>query len=162
MAAVPEGSAVQEGGAEKDQETDSLAPVVGLYEPRVAYLLVSPPVGWATNLLTLNLGGFFGKRPKPPKTKDAAALESTDSADSSIPTEEQKLLDNATLAIYGDRDVFVAAKRYREWASRLESAPGTQFRAHEISTAGHFYIELGTMQKVSDAVRAFARELVAP
>jgi pimeloyl-ACP methyl ester carboxylesterase len=75
---------------------------------------------------------------------------------------EQKLARNPTLAVYGDQDVFVAAKRLREWASRLERVPESKFRAHEISTAGHFWAEERVAYIMKDAVRTFAEELIAP
>lgn len=147
-----------EGGAEHEgaKDPETLPAVEDLTMPRVAYLLVSPPVGWATNLMTLNLGGFFGKRPKAPKAKETAATGSKDSP------ERQKLVENPTLAIYGDTDVFVAVKKFREWASKLQDEPGTKFRAHEISTAGHFYVEEGTLQRLVEAVKVFSGDLVAP
>ncbi|CAN8100913.1 unnamed protein product [Discula destructiva] len=165
MAAVQEETTAA-GCADEEKEPDALTPVPDLFTPRVAYLLVSPPVGWATHLMTMNLGGFFGKRPKVPKMKDSTTGDSTDFTDHQPKdafalSEKQKLLDNPTLAIYGDADVFVAAKRFREWAAKLQSAPGSQFRAHEISTAGHFYVEEGTLQRLADAVRAYASELMA-
>lgn len=161
MAAVKEEERTEH---HKEKEPDSLPPVLNLFKPRMAYLLVSPPVGWATHLMTMNLGGFWGKRPKSSKSKDPTTVESADTKDTKYPSasaEKQKLLENPTLAIYGDTDVFVGVKKYREWASNLQSAPGSRFRAHEISTAGHFYIEEGTLQRVAEAVRAFASELVA-
>lgn len=149
--------------ADKSKEVDHLPPVAGLLSPVVAYLLVSPPVGWATNLMTLNLGnsvsGLFGRHPR------ARSKDSEEQAATSVPAESkqerQKLVDNPTLAIYGDSDVFVAVKRFRDWAARLQSAPGSRFRAHEVSTAGHFYVEEGTMQRLADAVRTFSGELLA-
>lgn len=146
-----------EGQQAEPKDPDTLSAVEDFTLPRVAYLLVSPPVGWATNLMTLNLGGFFGKRPKTHKAKEAGVTGS--SKDS---PERQKLVENPTLAIYGDTDVFVGVKKFREWASRLQEEPGTKFRAHEISTAGHFYIEEGTLQKLVEAVKVFSGELVAP
>ena len=148
--------------ADKGKEADHLPVVAGLPSPVVAYLLVSPPVGWATSLMTMNLGNpmssIFGRHPRS-KSKDR-----DEQAASSGPTESkqerQKLINHPTLAIYGDSDVFVAVKRFRDWAARLQSAPGSRFRAHEVSTAGHFYIEDGTMQRLADAVRAFSGELL--
>lgn len=148
--------------ADKGKELDHLPPVAGLPSPLVAYLLVSPPVGWATSLMTLSLGspvsGIFGKHPRP-KTKDKEE-QGVPAAPAESKQERQKLVDNPTLAIYGDSDVFVAVKRFRDWASKLQSAPGSRFRAHEVSTAGHFYVEEGTMQRLADAVRAFSGELL--
>lgn len=164
------GGRQQEGDAEARQDEEAaptappeirLPPVVpGLVMPRVAYLLVSPPVGWATNLMTMNLGGFFSRsRPKAPKARhadaDAATGGSRDGA------ERQKLVDNPTLAIYGDADVFVAVKRFRQWAATMQAEPGSNFRAHEISTAGHFYVEEGTLQRLVEAVEVFSGNLVA-
>lgn len=149
--------------SEKGKEIDHLPPVVGLPSPLVAYLLVSPPVGWATNLMTLNLGspvsGLFGKRPRSRSKEREGQAAASGPAESK--QERQKLVENPTLAIYGDSDVFVAVKKFRDWAARLQSAPGSRFRAHEVSTAGHFYIEEGTMQRLADAVRTFSGELLA-
>ncbi|PSR87398.1 Alpha/Beta hydrolase protein [Coniella lustricola] len=137
-----------------------LPPVPGLSRPQMAYLLVSPPVGWATSLMTLNVGGLFGKRPKLSKqASESTDTESKETGTSINTPEIQKLVDNPTLTIYGDSDVFVTVKKFRDWAARLQSAPGSRFRAHEVSTAGHFYIEAGTTQRLADAVRAFAAEL---
>lgn len=179
---VMKGGEVAAAEAE-EKEPDTLPPVPDLVRLRVAYLLVSPPIGWATILMTMNLGGsaagLFGKRPKPPRAKDkdmdmdkdrdrdkdkdkGKGEEPAASESPSDPRQEkQKLLDNPTLAVYGDADVFVAARRFRQWASRLQSVPGSRFRAHEVSTAGHFYAEEGTMQRLADAVRAFSGELLA-
>lgn len=154
---------------EQEKEPDNLPPVTGLTPPRVAYLLISPPVGWATNLMTLNLGGpvshFFTKRPRSPKTKEKGEADPIGVGvlrDTDINThqERQKLVENPTLAVYGDSDVFVTVKRFREWASKLQTIPGSKFRAHEVSTAGHFYIEEGTMQRLIDAIKAFSGELL--
>lgn len=149
--------------ADKVKEVDHLPPVAGLPSPVVAYLLVSPPVGWATNLMTLNLGnpvsGLFGRHPRA-KSKDREH-QAAASGPAESKQERQKLVENPTLAIYGDSDVFVAVRKFRDWAARLQSAPGSRFRAHEVSTAGHFYIEEGTMQRLADAVRTFSGELLA-
>lgn len=168
---IPAVKEEEEGDTEEEKDPENLPPIQGLIPPRVAYLLVSPPVGWATNLMTLNLGGpmshFFTKRPKSSsKGKKKSGSGSPEAEPGAAPEavteiERQKLIDHPTLAIYGDSDVFVAVRRFREWASKLQSAPGSKFRAHEISTAGHFYVEEGTMQRLGDAVRAFSGELLA-
>lgn len=144
-----------------DKEPDSLPPVEGLVTPRVAYLLVSLPIGWATNLMTMNLGGLFGKKTRSTKTRDKTETASAGGSDSTDSGDWQKLVENPTLAVCGDSDKFVAATRFREWASELQATPGSKFRAHEVSTAGHFYIEEGTMQRLADAVKAFSGELLA-
>lgn len=158
----------EERGSTGGNQPDALPPVAGLVTPRVAYLLVSPPVGWATSLLTMNVGGsmsnVFTKRPKSPRSKDKAGQSTKQSSDSIEARQEehkQKLVDNPTIAIYGDADLFVAAKKFREWAAKLQNVPGSKFRAHEVSTAGHFYIEDGTMQRLADAVGVFSGELLS-
>lgn len=161
----------EEGTPEEAKDPETLPPIPGLIPPATAYLLISPPIGWATNLMTLNLGGsmshLFTKRyksclnKKKNESTPAEVAEAGATTDACADRERQKLLDNPTLAIYGDSDVFVTVKRFREWASRLQSTPASKFRAHEISTAGHFYIEEGTMQRLADAVRVFSGDLLA-
>lgn len=159
-------------GDPEDKDPENLPPIQGLTPPTTAYLLISPPVGWATNLMTLTLSGsitpFFSKRSKSFKAKKRSEpvppLEDEIEAatvDAGVESERRKMLENPTLAIYGDSDVFVAVKRFREWASKLQSVPGSKFIAHEISTAGHFYVEEGTLQRLADAVRAFSGNLLA-
>lgn len=162
-------------GDQGEKDPENLPLVQGLVPPTVAYLLISPPVGWATSLMTLNLGGpmshLFTTRPMSPKAKRRSEpnvpLEATGSGAATttdagkVEHERQKMLDNPTLVIYGDSDVFVSVKRFREWTSKLRSAPGSRFRAHEISTAGHFYVEEGTMQRLADAVKTFSGDLLA-
>lgn len=157
---------LKEGEGQEEKEPDDLPPVTGLVLPRAAYLLVSPPVGWATNLMTLNLSssvsGLLGRFSKPARAKTNEHDETaTMAAVGESKAERQKLMENPTLTIYGDSDVFVAVKRFREWTSRLQSVPGSRFRAHEVSTAGHFYIEEGTAQRLYDAVAAFSGDLLA-
>ncbi|ROV92824.1 hypothetical protein VPNG_09098 [Cytospora leucostoma] len=141
----------------EDKEPDTLLPVVGLVLPRAAYLLISPPIGWATNLMTMDLASpvssLLGRLPRP-------VVRGRDRHRDETKAERQKLVENPTIAVYGDSDVFVGVKKFREWAARLQSAPGSRFRAHEVSTAGHFYVEEGTAQRLADAVRAFSGELL--
>ncbi|KAB5585001.1 Alpha/Beta hydrolase protein [Coniochaeta sp. 2T2.1] len=130
-----------------------------------AYLLISPIQGYVANLATMSISYPFGKKAaKPPKSTK------TDQDDTRSPTElnpghlaweaEHKLTSNPTLAIYGDRDVFVAAKSLRNWSKRLEAVPASQFRAHEVSTAGHFWTEEGVLFIMRDAVKTFANLLL--
>jgi alpha/beta superfamily hydrolase len=74
---------------------------------------------------------------------------------------EDKLVHNPTLAIYGDRDGFVAIRKLREWAARLEGRPGSKFRAHEVSSANHFWAQGNVASTLKEAVRAFGTSLVA-
>lgn len=130
---------------------------------RPAYLLVSPLRGVITHLASMSYSNMFGTRtPKsgngqPPKLVIDAARERA----SFWAEAEEKLTANPTLAIYGDQDIFVAAKRVRDWASRLSNAPGSQFRAQEVSTAGHFWREGRVIYTMRDAIRTFARNLLS-
>jgi alpha/beta superfamily hydrolase len=73
---------------------------------------------------------------------------------------EKKLVQNATLAIYGDRDGFVPVRKLRDWASRLEAVPDSKFRAHEVSSANHFWAQGNVASTLREAVRAFATSLL--
>jgi len=115
---------------------------------------------------------MFGKKTTATKPQDDRESTPEDAGAGTPPTEmssaelareaELKLLSNPTLAVYGDRDVFVSAKKLRDWARRLEAAPGSRFRAHEVSTAGHFWTEEGVLFILRDAVKTFARGLITP
>ncbi|KAL8356177.1 hypothetical protein RB601_001470 [Gaeumannomyces tritici] len=59
----------------------------------------------------------------------------------SLAEADRKMVENSTLVVYGDSDVFVSNRRMRGWAARLQGVPGSRFRAHEVSTAGHFWQE---------------------
>jgi len=142
-----------EGEAAKEE--DLLPPVPGLPSVRAAYLLVSPPVGVATALATMSFSVPFLRRAK---QRPAAAEEAADEAGDA--DAERKLAAHPTLAIYGDGDGFSSSKKVREWAARLSGAPGSLFRAHEVSTAGHFWAEGRTVYVLRDAVAAFGTELL--
>ncbi|KAK0611025.1 Alpha/Beta hydrolase protein [Immersiella caudata] len=146
--------------------SEHLLPIPDRTKHRPAYLLVSPLQGVVTNLATMSfpspiaslsrklptrsfswagragseLAGRGDDGPKEPPTTDA----------------EQKLTAHPTLAIYGDRDSFVAARKLRDWASRLERVPDSKFRAHEVSSAGHFWVQGNAAVVMRDAVKVFA------
>ena len=147
------------GAAQQQQALDRLGDMI---HPRVAYLLVSPPVGWATNLMTLKIPHPFGKKSWRSSSSKVSASSNADKNNSAHEHQlgEQKLVENPCLTVYGDSDTFVAVKKFREWTARLQAVPGSRFRAHEVSTAGHFYVEEGVMQRLRDAARAFAESLL--
>jgi len=163
----------------KHDETDRLPAVPGLVTPRVAYLLVSPPQGLLTNLATLSLPSMplLSRRRTPSQRKasgpsDERQSQSTSASGSgagigephvtsaTISPAEAKLAENPTLAVYGDADAFLSTRRAREWAARLREMPGSRFRAHEVSTAGHFWREGRTAYVLREMVNAFADELL--
>jgi pimeloyl-ACP methyl ester carboxylesterase len=149
------------GGLARVEESHSGSDMIRF---RPAYLLVSPLRGMITHLASMSYSNMFGtKTPKagndqPPKPVGHAARERA----SFWAEAEEKLTANPTLAIYGDQDVFVAAKRVRDWANRLSKAPGSHFRAQEVATAGHFWREGRVIYTMRDAVRLFAASLLSP
>lgn len=150
------------GGAAGPAEAapDHLPPVANLPRVQAAYLLVSPPVGVAATLATMSFSVPFLRRAKKPAAGEAevgGAVGGTEGLDGEA---EQKLVAHPTLAIYGDADSFLSSKKVREWAARLGGAPGSLFRAHEVSTAGHFWAEGRTIYVLRNAVGAFGTELL--
>ncbi|TLS28313.1 hypothetical protein PpBr36_02141 [Pyricularia pennisetigena] len=90
----------------------------------------------------LDAGGMAGNSTQKPVTAKAVRAASTMLPPSSDFEEaEQKLVESPSLVVYGDSDVFVSNRRMREWAARLQGVPGSKFRAHEVSSAGHFWQE---------------------
>jgi hypothetical protein len=155
----------------QDQKHAEQAEVPELPQWTPAYLLVSPLQGLITSLATMSFGNPFGKKKSeaadsdPGPTRRASSHSqlrgSNEEEDVGVAAEsELKLVRNPTLAVYGDRDVFVAAKKLREWGARLERRPESRFRAHEISTAGHFWIEERVAYVMRDAVKTFADGLL--
>ncbi|KAG7284028.1 hypothetical protein NEMBOFW57_010386 [Staphylotrichum longicolle] len=94
------------------------------------------------------------------KSATGKSLEPTALARTVSPEAEDKLVQNSTLAIYGDRDGFVPVRKLRDWASRLEAMQGSKFRAHEVSSANHFWAQRNVASTLREAVRSFAASLL--
>lgn len=147
---------------------DHLLPISDWITTRPAYLLVSPLQGIVSNLATMSLPllGMPGKgwsRSSTDSTRESAtgkSLEPTALARTVSPEAEDKLVQNSTLAIYGDRDGFVPVRKLRDWASRLEAMQGSKFRAHEVSSANHFWAQRNVASTLREAVRSFAASLL--
>jgi alpha/beta superfamily hydrolase len=149
---------------------DHLLPVPGRTTFRPAYLLVSPLQGVVTNLATLSLPPLLSMSGKPwarfsvRGSGEAAAPSGHSEQDilaRAVSTEaEDKLVQNATLAIYGDRDGFVPVRKLRDWASRLEAIQDSKFRAHEVSSANHFWAQRNVACTLREAVGTFAASLL--
>ncbi|CAK7275290.1 hypothetical protein SEPCBS57363_006605 [Sporothrix epigloea] len=126
--------------------SSALAAVPHLSAMRPAYLLISPPVGLATNLATMSFAAFAGgglfKRKKPVTTTTtnvpgmAPAVHVpalANSQDESSPAaneaghsqenEGDKLASHPTLVVFGDSDSLVSAKKMRQWTAELTAAP---------------------------------------
>ncbi|KAK7417829.1 hypothetical protein QQX98_004303 [Neonectria punicea] len=126
------------------QPNERLTVIPNLITPTTAYLLVSPLQGLVTHLATMSLVPSVLVKNKDPQHAEA----------------EEKLVRNPTLAVFGDTDVFVAAQKLRGWSKRLEGRPGSKFQAHEVSSAGHFWVEEGVLNRMRDEVAAFAEKLL--
>ncbi|TPX07538.1 uncharacterized protein E0L32_002141 [Thyridium curvatum] len=162
---IPE-EAAGEGSEAKDSE-HHLPAIPDLYAPRVAYLMVSPPVGMMTNLATMSFSLPFLRSHSHHKDRRAPGHEGHDSDKSLSDPDtdvdpDRKLVRNPSMVIYGDADKFLTAKKMRAWCKQLSEAEKgrSQFRSHEVSTAGHFWTEGKTLYVLRDAVDAFAKELL--
>ena len=132
------------GGSLAEPAEGMLPAISNLFAPRVAYLLVSPLPGLATHLVTLSLIPTALSRSKDP-TGDPA---------------EAKLVQNPTLAVYGEEDSFVTTHKARSWVSRLDSLPESLFKGVEVASAGHFWAEGGVLQEMVALVGEFAGGLL--
>ncbi|KAK5993025.1 hypothetical protein PT974_06451 [Cladobotryum mycophilum] len=123
-----------------------LPPLEYLIIPKPAYLLVSPLHGIATHLTTMSLIPSALLRFKAKTPEEEAA--------------EAKLVQNHTLAVYGDKDAFMSVGTLRSWTERLTTQEGSQFQGHEIKSAGHFWFEEGVLYSLVDSVNEFASKLL--
>ncbi|KAK4247557.1 hypothetical protein C7999DRAFT_41102 [Corynascus novoguineensis] len=158
---------------DSDRVTDPapghLLPIADRTSFTPAYLLVSPLQGIITNLATMSLPPLFSMSGRPwarfsaSGSKDSVSpgLSEPDVLSPGVQREaEEKLVQNATLAIYGDRDGFVPVRKLRAWASRLETIENSKFRAHEVSSADHFWARRNVVSTLQEAVKAFASSLL--
>ncbi|KAG5931228.1 hypothetical protein E4U53_001884 [Claviceps sorghi] len=123
---------------EQEPQLQRLPTVSHFVCPRPAYILVSPLQGLVAHLATMSL------LPSHSHTHDEPA--------------EKKLVENPTLAVFGDKDVFVPVGKLRTWAARL-SAGSSRFTAWEVPCAGHFWTEEGVLQGLTERVGEFAGSL---
>ncbi|KAI1465338.1 Alpha/Beta hydrolase protein [Daldinia caldariorum] len=144
-------------GTERNIEVPCLENVDNLIRFRPAYLLVSPPLGFVTNLATMSFSNLWPKKRKDGRTKN---LEDYTKREESEVETEAKLTANPTLVIYGDHDSFLSIRKMRDWATKLSNVEGSRFRYVEVLTAGHFWIEHGVSQELREAVYSFSAGLV--
>ncbi|KAI9149106.1 GPI transamidase component PIG-S [Paramyrothecium foliicola] len=137
---------------EKKPEDERLPKLEELISLRPSYLLISPLQGIVNHLATMSLLPTSLTRSRD-RDLDRATAAGENAA-------EAKLVQWPTMAVYGDRDVFVPVGKLRTWADRLRARPETLFRAHEIGAAGHFWVEEGVLYRMRDLVGSFAEELL--
>lgn len=141
-------------------EEECMVKVDDLQHHRSAYLVVSPPIGFVTNLATMSFSSLFGALLRRSGRGEYGTANHDGSAETGSDGAEQKLVHNPTLAIYGDQDNFITHRKIREWTDRLESYDASRFRAVKVGGAGHFWMEEGTIYQLRDAVGAFGTELL--
>lgn len=143
---------------------ERLLPVSNLTACHPAYLLVSPLQGIVTNLATMSFPSPLSSlsRRIPNRSSSWSGKPSIAETAKKMPlTEaEQKLVANPTLAIYGDCDGFVAARKLRLWASRLQTVPDSKFRAHEVAGVGHFWHQGRGHLVLREAIKTYAESLL--
>ncbi|KAL0929650.1 putative acid phosphatase [Colletotrichum truncatum] len=139
----------------------ALEEVTGLTQVRPAYLLVSPLQGVITHLATMSFlpasagRGLFARATTKPREQGAPAYTSDHRQLS-----ETKLVENQTLALFGDKDVFVPVAKLRSWVQRLEGIVDSKFHGEEVASAGHFWTEEKVAYILRDRVVEFAAALV--
>ncbi|OAA65815.1 acid phosphatase [Niveomyces insectorum RCEF 264] len=141
---------------------------------------------WGANGSAKTAGGSRLFRRKTTAATATSTATAT-SVNGGLPPAEAKLAAHPTLVVYGAADSLVSHRRMRQWTTKLEaasrvaaaaavttttlattedtqtpqnSASGHLFRACEVPTAGHFWIEGRTQYALQAAVDAFAAELV--
>lgn len=94
--------------------------------PTISYLLLSPILPPASNLVTL-----------------FSNLSSVSIEGRQIPTAPpaEQLPTHRTLVIYGTDDMFTSEKKLQDWAKTLKDVPGSLVQSQEIAMAGHFWVE---------------------
>lgn len=138
-----------------------LEEVTGLTRVRPAYLLVSPLQGVITHLATMSFlptsagRSLFSRAPTRPREQGAPTYTSDHRQLS-----ETKLVENETLALFGDHDVFVPVAKLRGWVQRLEGVEGSRFHGEEVPSAGHFWAEAKVAHTLRDKVATFAAGLL--
>jgi len=130
-----------------------------------AYLVVSPPYGLVSNLATMTLPNPFAswtlrksRQPQRPASADGNQAQ-TMVSECVGDTGDVKLVQNPTLAIYGDADAFLTLRKIRDWAAKLESTPDSAFHYIEVAGAGHFWVEDDSFYRLRDAVGEFVARL---
>lgn len=149
-----------EDAGEVVHEEECMVKLDGLQHYRSAYLLVSPPIGFMTNLATMSFANLFTSGPKKNGRSDHCATNTDGAAGAASELPDSKFSRNSTLVIHGDQDGFIAHRKARDWATMLKSHQPSQFQHIVVARAGHFWAEEGTARQLRDAVGAFGTGLL--
>jgi hypothetical protein len=137
-----------DAAVENAEHSGSEVDDIGLDDIKVSYLLISPLQGLVTKLATM------WSKTSQSKTKDPFSKTKDTNCDV-----EKKLVENETMAIFGDEDIFSTIKKLRLWADRLGSDTNSRFRHVEIGGAGHFWHEEGVAGQMEANVVRFVSGL---
>ena len=126
-------------GQTRKNSTSSLEqPDVRIATPEIRYLLISPLTSPISTLAAPALGQRLWGRSKDTDMTSVGKL--------------------ASLMIYGDQDVFVSAKKIRDWSDQLKTKYGPTFSSIEVIGAGHFWAEPGVEEQLRVALREWVVE----
>ncbi|KAI1383962.1 Alpha/Beta hydrolase protein [Hypoxylon trugodes] len=141
-------------------EHECLDHIDNLAKFRSAYLLVSPPLGLATNLATMSFSNPLSGWSKRGRGGSSSSKDAGDTTKREEAEAEMKLTANPTLTVYGDRDGFLTLKKMRDWTTELGSTEGSLFHHVEVPGAGHFWVEEDVIYELREAVLSFAKRLI--
>lgn len=123
--------------SEHDMVLETLVPVE-ISTPRTCFLLISPIL--------------------PPISTFATFFSHLRSGHQ--PGGEDRLVENQSLVVYGDRDFFTSQKKIRKWVEGLVGRAGSRLRFHEVAGAGHFWRENGAEDEMRRTVAEWLGYLV--
>ncbi|RNJ52690.1 hypothetical protein D7B24_003089 [Verticillium nonalfalfae] len=145
-----------------DEQAVLLPRIADLTSVRPAYALVSPLQGIVNHLTTMSFVPPWARHRghEPARVPSASPAGDVNWIEDAGEAAEAKLATCPTLAVFGDRDGFVAIGKLRAWGARLDARPGSKFRGVEVTGAGHTWQEEGTLSALVGAVDEFARGLL--
>ncbi|KAF9699034.1 hypothetical protein EKO04_002945 [Ascochyta lentis] len=106
--------------------------------PEIRYLLISPLTPPISTLVAPALGQKLWSRSRETETTTVGKC--------------------ASLAIYGDQDIFVSARKTRDWCGQLKTEHGSAFSSVEVAGAEHFWVEQGVEKQLRTALRGWVAE----
>ncbi|KAI2601947.1 Alpha/Beta hydrolase protein [Hypoxylon sp. NC1633] len=124
-----------------------------------AYLLVSPPMGIVTNLVTMTFSNPLSNWSRRRGRALSTSIQGRGAEQGKAET-ETKLMENPTMVVYGDQDGFLALKKMHDWTTQLSSTERSQFHYVEVSGAGHFWVEENVVHELREVILSFATRLV--